>query len=134
MKRNLLYTMALALIIGASANAQSRFVPEDDIYYQPKESNPIVEKKKNEKKNNIIVVTDETPAEITIKTSSNNKVLRELDEDEYNRRGSAYLDEITQEVFDDPDIEEATYVNPNEGYYLNELQLSPFVREQYYVY
>lgn len=116
-------------ILGASmlspSMAQSYYI-EDDIYYTPGEENPVIEQKKKEKE-------AEAAAAATTATATNTTSL-ERDVDEYNRRGS-YNDEAntytdatdgttTGTTFtyysDEVAPGDTVYIQPEEGYYLND--------------
>lgn len=86
--------------------AQSKFVVEDDIYYQPNETNKVVEAKKAAARTQ----TTSNLSQPTYSTSQSRNV------DEYNRR---YTSEDTFDI-DINNLEEGVvYENPDKGYYLN---------------
>ncbi|MGL4291986.1 MAG: hypothetical protein ACRCSQ_00165, partial [Bacteroidales bacterium] len=96
------------------AFAQSKFVPEDDIYYQPDETNKIVETRKaasQQYKNEREVVSE---SKFTSTSSTR-------DVDEYNRRYiPENLEETAMQVLDTlSQGSRVIYENPEKGYYLN---------------
>ncbi|MEG1586430.1 MAG: hypothetical protein RR346_06105, partial [Bacteroidales bacterium] len=120
-------TSLLTVVAGCTlAFAQSKFIPEDDIYYQPNETNKVVESKKaayqkeNAKRNS----TEYQNYNSTQTVASGTR-----DVDEYNRRyTSEYNEEYDNNTADTTPTQqnrvqsqdaEVIYENPETGYYLN---------------
>ncbi|MCH5327681.1 MAG: hypothetical protein J1E02_01560 [Coprobacter sp.] len=113
MKKTRLSSLVLLLGLSTVSLMAQKYIPEDDIYYQPGDKNPIVEQKKKEKEE----------AEKIHRAIVVNEILdrQERDVDEYNRRSRIYVDSLVQSQ----DEEAVTYTikadgnNDNQGYYLN---------------
>lgn len=117
---------SVLMFLGLSVVAfGQKYIPEDDLYYQPKDKNPIVEKKKQEKSTSTYqqpVTTTTTTTTTVTTTTAQSDYDREVDA--YNRRyspettdtiPSITLDEftrMTQENEQDADDDDT-------GYYLN---------------
>ena len=117
---------SVLIFLGLSVVAfGQKYIPEDDLYYQPKDKNPIVEKKKQEKSTSTYqqpVATTTTTTTTVTTTTAQSDYDREVDA--YNRRYSSEatdtipsitLDEftrMTQKNEQDAD-------DDNTGYYLN---------------
>lgn len=116
---------SVLIFLGLSVVAfGQKYVPEDDLYYQPKEKNPIVEKKKQEKaKTKETSVYRQSVTTTVTTTAKQSDYDREVDA--YNRR---YSSEFTGDTVPSITLEELTrqtqknnsddYDN-NSGYYLN---------------
>lgn len=116
MKTRAFTTMLTAFAGCTLAFAQSRFIPEDDIYYQPNETNKVVESKK-------ATSQKEQPAHArTMYVSSGAATTDSRDVDEYNRRYAPEYEETVEPVSTPRNIEsevQVIYENPDKGYYLN---------------
>ncbi len=103
MKKKSIIIALTALLAGAMlpSTAQSYYM-EDDIYYSPKDKNPVVEQKEKEKR---------ATAAIAAATAAD----AERDVDEYNRRGTTFMYESDEVAPGD-----TVYVQPEDGYYLDD--------------
>ena len=123
------FIITLTVLLGASmlspSMAQSYYI-EDDIYYTPGDENPIIEQKKREKEAATVTTTT-----VTTTTTTTTGAPTERDVDEYNRRGSystddSYTDDntVTGTTFtyqsDEVAPGDTVYIQPEEGYYLND--------------
>lgn len=123
------FIITLTVLLGASmlspSMAQSYYI-EDDIYYTPGDENPIIEQKKREKEAATVTTTT-----VTTTTTTTTGAPAERDVDEYNRRGSystddSYTDDntVTGTTFtyqsDEVAPGDTVYIQPEEGYYLND--------------
>lgn len=100
--------------------AQSKFVVEDDIYYQPNQTNKVVETRKAATRTQ----TESTPSQPTSTARTTASVYQGRDVDEYNRRYSSdneqpYEADYTDTVNVANPETVVIYENPDKGYYLN---------------
>ena len=107
MKKKSIIIALAALLAGTTlpSVAQSYYI-EDDIYYSPKDKNPVVEQKEKEKQQ---IQTTTTTTTTTVTTTT------ERDVDEYNRRGTTFMYESDEVAPGD-----TVYIQPEEGYYLDD--------------
>ena len=77
MRKTRLSSLVILLSLGSSIVFAQKYIPEDDIYYQPGDENPIVEQKKKEKAEDAKIHRT-----IIINEMKNNQ---ERDVDEYNQ-------------------------------------------------
>ncbi|MEG0949624.1 MAG: hypothetical protein RSF78_09770, partial [Bacteroidales bacterium] len=107
-------TSLLTVFAGCTlAFAQSKFIAEDDIYYQPNETNKVVEAKKATNPTRQTAQPNES-----YRSTPSSSATRDVDE--YNRRYSSEYEETeyTDTIGNDPEVE-VIYENPEQGYYLN---------------
>ena len=117
---------SVLMFLGLSVVAfGQKYIPEDDLYYQPKDKNPIVEKKKQEKSTSTYqqpVTTTTTTTTTVTTTTAQSDYDREVDA--YNRRyspettdtiPSITLDEFTRMIQEN----EQDADDDDTGYYLN---------------
>ena len=104
-----------------------KYIPEDDLYYQPNEENPIVKKKKEEKSESTTATVQQPVAVSTVAVST--------EQSDYDRAVDAYNRRYSSEIVDDTipavTLDESTQMTQAEkqeedadtddytGYYLN---------------
>ena len=112
MRKTRLSSLVILLSLGSSIVFAQKYIPEDDIYYQPGDENPIVEQKKKEKAEDAKIHRT-----IIINEMKNNQ---ERDVDEYNRRSKINVDSLLQNQEEDSVVYTIkSGNNDDDGYYLN---------------
>lgn len=121
-----LFASVLTTMVGCTcALAQtSKFIPEDDIYYQPSEKNAIVEQKKASAQQHTTTPRQTSDVQIIVPASTSQSITLSTgrDVDEYNRRYSSEAindNEDTQVYEVDPASFDNVRVIEESGYYLN---------------
>lgn len=106
------------ITFGAFGAFGQSYIPEDDIYYQPSDKNPVIEQKKKEK------LTEQKIQQELVTTANQNRIQeRNVDVDEYNRRTDSNnypAEEVQSEPEDNRSVKKSQSTsNEDDGYYLN---------------
>lgn len=107
MKTKRLFLLGL-LLTGITAAFSQKYIPEDDIYYQPDDKNPVVEEKKKDK-----LTENKVQRSLVIASS------QDRDVDEYNRRYTLPVDSLLANQKEDAVTYNVVDENGEDGYYLN---------------
>lgn len=129
MKTKVLALFLAALSATFSGLAQSKFTPEDDIYYTPGKSNSVIESKRKADNSTSTATSNSSTGNYTPETIPNTQsVNRERDVNDYNRRYSNGSGErnndqsTTNEQYQSAyggGYDTEYYVQEEDGYYLN---------------